>query len=79
MTNLQNRLVRAHNMTVPLPQATVEDAIIIYNPATDAYTHSSKEGRLPLVKKAGEYYYEDGSPLRALRKYIVRINPEVDP
>jgi hypothetical protein len=77
--SFKERVRRAHNMTVPLSQEVVEDAIILYNPATDAYIHSSKEGRLPLVKKDGEYYYEDGSPLRTLRKYIVQVNPEAEP
>ena len=75
--DLKTRLVRAHNMTVPLNQEIVEDAIIIA--AGDVYYHSSKQGRLPLTEKGGEYYYEDGSPLRALRKYIVRVNPDHEP
>ena len=74
--NPQTRLYRAHQMTIPLNQEVVDDAIIIHNPRTDEYYHSSKQGRLPLTEKGGEYYYQDGSPLRALRKYIVRINPD---
>jgi hypothetical protein len=74
--SFKERVRRADRMTVPLQQEVVEDAIILYNPATNAYTHSSKESRLPLVKSGEEYYYEDGTPLRALRKYIMRLSPE---
>jgi hypothetical protein len=74
---LKERIIRADRMTVAMASDVIDDAIILHNPATDTYVLTSKEGRLPLEKRGSEFYYkDDGTPLKALRKYLVRLNPD---
>jgi len=65
-------------MSVPLKQEIVEeDAIVIA--AGDTYYHSSRSGRLPLTKEGDKFYYQDGSELKALQVYVIKVNPEHAP
>ena len=74
---LESRVTRADRMSVPLTTVVDEDVIVIA--AGDTYYHSSRAGRLPLKKVGDSFYYEDGSELKALRLYVVRVNPEHAP
>ena len=75
---LKDRVHRADRMTVELPQEAAVDAIVIA--AGDTYYHSSTRGRLPLTKKGDKFFYQaDGSQLKALHTYIVKVNKEHAP